>query len=106
MFTKDGKLKKNIHENRASEPISERAFALYRPPFRYDGHGYLWDANGEMVADDRPESPSAIGRIRGWGRIGYLKEPEKLQDMVGHLIAQALTEFWQKHAEQQATRGE
>lgn len=84
-----------------SDDIRRRALDLYKAPFKYD-HGYIWDANGEMVADDRvpmddTENPqrSIAVRIRGWGRIGYLPEPEKLQDAVGELIAQALTKFWE-----------
>lgn len=91
--------------------ISRRAFALYKPPFRYDGHGYVWDANGEMVLDqvaegggpDGPPPPttmvSTLGatlRIRGWGRIGYLEHPVQLQDAVGELVARALTELWER----------
>lgn len=70
------------------------ALALYVPPFRYE-QGYVWDANGQMVADNPTEDGAAV-RIRGWGRIGYMPEPHKLQDRVGELIADAMTYFWHR----------
>lgn len=82
-----------------------KALALYKPPFRYE-HGYIWDANDEMVADRVrvPEEPdgSAVGnclgvlRIRGWGRLQYLENGGELQDEVGKLVAEALTKFWRE----------
>lgn len=71
-----------------------RALQLYTPPFRYD-HGFIWDAKNLTVADD--EGQDVALRIRGWGHISYKPDPEKLQDAVGELIAQALTEFWAQH---------
>lgn len=76
------------------DDIRKRAFALYKPPFRYV-HGYVRDACGEAVADD----DDYVARVRGWGRIGYLPEPCKLQDAVGELIAEALTAFWTRSQE-------
>jgi len=73
--------------------ITIEALRLYRPPFRCE-HGYIWDANNEMVADD--EGRDTVLRIRGWGRIGYQPNPEQLQDKVGKLIARAMTEFWKR----------
>ncbi len=78
--------------------ISEaRAMALYSPPFKFQ-HGFIFDANGEMVSDGELENQDAIQRVRGWGRIGYMDDAEKLQDLVGDVIAKALTEYWQKSA--------
>lgn len=34
-------------------PVADRALSLYKAPFRFE-RGYIWDANNEMVADDRP----------------------------------------------------
>lgn len=65
--------------------------ALYKPPFTLQ-HGYIFDANQQMVADHAGEN--ALLRIRGWGRIGYLPDPETLQDTVGQVIADALTAYW------------
>lgn len=71
------------------------AKALYKPPFRFDPHGgFIWDANNQMVCDDKGQDSTQ--RVRGWGRIGYMLQAEKIQDEVGRLIAQALTEFWGK----------
>ena len=69
------------------------ALRLYQTPFRYQ-HGYIWDANNHIVADS--EGQDVALRVRGWGRIGYKANPEQLQDKVGELIAQAMTEFWQR----------
>ena len=65
---------------------------LYKPPFKFQ-HGYIYDDNGNMVADRAAEG--AIARVRGWGRIGAMKNAESLQDDVGKHIAQALTEYWE-----------
>jgi len=74
----------------------EQALRLYRPPFRHE-HGFIWDADGNMVADDRTAGDAAV-QVRGWGRIKYLPGAEVLHDAVGELIAEALTEYWQRHA--------
>jgi hypothetical protein len=79
--------------------IRERAIALFRPPFRFE-MGYVWDAAGEMVSDNRvdPDDVASLPtlRVRGWGRIGYLPDPAALQDEAGRLIAEALTKGWPK----------
>ena len=75
---------------------TERALALYKPPFTLQ-HGYIFDATQQMVADSAGEN--ALLRIRGWGRIGYLPDPETLQDLVGTMIATALTEYWERAAD-------
>ena len=72
-----------------NEEIKERARKLYKPPFRHE-HGYIFDADHSMVAD---ECVHALC-VRGWGRLSYMTEPERLQDAVGELIAEALTKFW------------
>lgn len=78
--------------------LKRRALDLYKPPFRYDSRGgYIFDADNRMVADQRENDPPGTAlRVRGWGRIGYLKDPEKLQDAAGELMAEALTVFWEK----------
>ena len=55
----------------------------------------MYDARNNPVADDH--SLDTMLRVRGWGRISYLPNPEELQDTVGALIAKALTEYWQTH---------
>ena len=42
------------------------ALELYKPPFTYR-HGYIFDADGNMVGDQAGDS--AATRVRGWGRI-------------------------------------
>ena len=73
-----------------------QAVACLAAPFRYQS-GYVFDANNQMVAD---MPGSAVCRVRGWGRLQYRTDcdPEALQDMVGILIAEALTRLWEDEA--------
>jgi len=71
--------------------IQQAALELYTPPFRF-AYGFIWDAKDNMVADEAAKD--AAVRVRGWGRIQYRPDSEKLQDAVGELIAEALTEYW------------
>ena len=75
--------------------LQKTALSLYVAPFRFE-RGYIFDAKGNIVSDDGDIGDS-IARIRGWGRILYMKSPEELQDEIGACIAQALTDFWNKH---------
>ena len=79
------------------------AMNLYHPPFRYE-NGYVFDSTGQMVSDDEAEA-DAVQRVRGWGRISYLKDPGAVQDTVGHLIAEALTQFWENEAKKRTPIG-
>lgn len=72
------------------------ALSYLKPPFTYN-RGYIFDSAGHMVADDG-DLKNHVVRIRGWGAIQYLENPEKLQDIIGELAAEALNEFWEKHA--------
>lgn len=85
-----------------------QALASYRPPFYYR-LGYIWDADNHMVADrldqgftacQENESAVAALRVRGWGRLQYRQDcdPAALQDMIGTLIAEAMTRFWAAEA--------
>ena len=88
--------------DRPSPPRTElrtRAFALYKPPFRYHA-GYIFDADHHMVSDSEEEC--FISRIRGWGRLhgkGAMaldpKDAANLQDEVGEMLAEALTAYWE-----------
>jgi hypothetical protein len=77
------------------------ALALYKPPFMFV-HGYIFDADSRMVADQDGFQGGVethiAARVRGWGRIGYMPDAEALQDEVGAVIAEALTEFWTARA--------
>lgn len=77
--------------------IKKAAFTLYEAPFRYE-HGYIFDAKGQMVSDDGDVGDS-VARVRGWGRIGYLPDGAKLQDEIGKIMAEALTEYWRTYGE-------
>ena|ERR1043165_4175616 len=80
-----------------NKELRAAAFELYKPPFRHI-HGYIYDAEDRVVADDAASSVSL--RIRGWGRIQYMENPEALQDTAAELIAEALTEYWNRRAAQ------
>lgn len=77
------------------------ALALYKPPFQHL-HGYILDSDNRVVADDG-EATKMLGqiaaRVRGWGRIKYLPSPEELQDKVGELVAEALTQYWERQCQ-------
>ena len=75
--------------------MRKAALALYKPPFHYK-HGYVFDSEQRMVSDDGDslDKKNFAARVRGWGRISYLPEPEKLQDEVGHMMADALNEYY------------
>lgn len=75
--------------------VDENRFAalrLYKAPFRHE-NGYIFDKDGNTVAD---QAVHAL-RVRGWGRISKLKNPEQLEAAVGDMIAEALTEYWQRN---------
>lgn len=76
--------------------LTQKALSICKPPFEFK-HGYIFDSDGNMVADHPMDE--AVLRIRGWGRIQYMGNPEQLQDEVGRLIAKAMTEFWEKNCE-------
>lgn len=84
-----------------SNEIRDRARKLFRAPFKYEG-GYIWDDDGEMLADKRGEASGsgATLRVRGWGRLGHIAkspgEAAALQDAYGELIAEALTAHFGK----------
>ena len=73
--------------------LRKRALALYTPPFFYDKRGgYIWDIKQNMVADNHVDGDQVL-RVRGWGRIVYMENPEELQDEFGSMLAEALTEY-------------
>jgi len=81
------------------DELTRRALALYKPPFNFN-YGYIFDGDHNTVADSGGMDElknMIISRVRGWGRICYMDEPEKLQDKVGELVAVALTEYWERN---------
>jgi hypothetical protein len=87
-------------ESVATSPFGskrEAAIALYKPPFKFE-HGYIFDAEHQMVADDDNVESHVAARVRGWGRIGYMPDAAQLQDEVGRVIADALTAYWNNPA--------
>jgi hypothetical protein len=83
---------------RGSADLRDRALRLYRPPFRRE-HGHVFDSCNDVVVDQ------TVLRVRGWGKIGHLPDPEALQDAAGDLIAEALTVFWEGELSRMAPRG-
>lgn len=82
------------------EEIAAEALKLYKPPFKHM-HGYIYDAADSMVSDNGVEIDDAMmHRIRGYGRISYMEHPHDLQDAVGVIVAEALTDYWEKHTRQ------
>lgn len=78
--------------------IRKTVMDLYKSPFRYV-RGYIYDSTGEVVADsgDIGEGKDLIAaRVRGWGRIGYMDNAEEIQDEMGVVMAEALTEYMAK----------
>ncbi len=55
-----------------STDLRNKSICLYTPPFRFE-HGYIWDAKGQMVADNHVDGEDAVLRVRGWGRINEVK---------------------------------
>lgn len=83
---------------------TEAAMKLYEPPFTFV-HGYIYDNANHVVSDNGDigqMEKAVISRIRGWGRLQYLKDgeftPEQLQDAVGEIVVEALNDYWAKHS--------
>ena len=92
-------IKKATSNSALSNGIMADALAIYKPPFSFKA-GYIYDSEGSMFADqgDEKDRAASLARIRGWGRIGGMANPEELQDTVGKHMAIALTEYWQRKA--------
>lgn len=73
------------------------AMAVYTPPFKYL-HGYIYDSQNLMVADDGDMKFGVEGavasRVRGWGRFGYMPNGAELQDEIGQMMADALNALY------------
>jgi hypothetical protein len=74
--------------------LKKEAMSQFKAPFSYHG-GFIFDADSNMVSDD--SGGDHIARVRGWGRLGYLENGGEIQDKIGELIAEALTEYWNNH---------
>lgn len=67
-------------------------------PVKYDGIAYYFGPQSEIVADfDEGVNTGDGFRIRGWGRIQYMKElgktPEQLQDECAYYIQDAINAY-------------
>lgn len=86
---------------RKAQPCSrfkKLVLELYTPPFEFQS-GYIFDSSGNMVADQGGVggADKMLAQIRGWGRIGKMEDAEAVQDAVGHVVAQALTLYWEEN---------
>ena len=79
-------------KSQIEEDLRARAISLYVGPFNYYC-GYISDSKGEVFAD-LGSIIEQEARIRGWCRIQKLEDAEALQDKVGELFAEALSQFW------------
>lgn len=72
---------------------------LLTPPFKYK-HGYIFDADGRMVADMPDDEVNGVLRVRGWARLGnqFGDKAAHVQDEIGHTLAAALTDFWYRNS--------
>ena len=79
----------------------KEAMAVYTPPFRYE-HGYIFDSNNNMVADDGDMvgdmnvKTAVAAQVRGWGRLGYMPNGAAVQDEIGQMIADALNQYYER----------
>jgi hypothetical protein len=80
-----------------SSVLRQEAMSIYTPPFKYV-KGYIYDANMHVVSDDDGVEGAVAARIRGWGRISYMSNANSLQDELGGVVAQALTNYWQANS--------
>jgi len=75
------------------------AMTVYTPPFKYQ-HGYIFDSQNLMVADNGPISGdqsvegAVAARVRGWGKLSYLPNGAELQDEIGQMMADALNALY------------
>ncbi len=76
-------------------PLRQAAMSVYTPPFRYQ-HGYIFDSQHLMIADDDSVTGAVASRVRGWGKLGYLPNGAELQDEIGQIIADALNALYAK----------
>ena len=83
-----------------SEKHKKLILEIYKAPFAHHC-GYINDADGEMVADDAGVDFTSVLQMRGWGHLtgrGALgldhDTAAEIQDELGDMIAEALTQYW------------
>lgn len=77
---------------------------FYKGPFHFDHMGgYIWakgepGVTGNQMFADLEGASERCARIRGWGALQYLKgvDCEALQDEIGVMFAEAITEYWDR----------
>jgi len=64
------------------EELKKTFTSLCKEPFRYEPMGQeIRDKENNQILD-----------IRGWGRLGYMKDGDRLQDEIGEYICHLLNE--------------
>jgi hypothetical protein len=77
---------------------------FYKGPFHFDHMGgYIWakgepGVTGSQMFADLDGASERCARIRGWGALQYLKDVDcgALQDEIGVMFAEAITEYWDR----------
>jgi hypothetical protein len=70
--------------NTKQRSIRKSTLALFKPPFWFEKTGgYIFDANSQMV-----------GEVRAWGYLQTFPQADAVQDELGGMIAEALTNLW------------
>lgn len=80
------------------------ALDFYKGPFKFDHMGgYIWalgdkSTKGNQMFADLDAAKERCARIRGWGALQYLKDVDcgALQDEIGVMFAEAITEYWDR----------
>lgn len=91
-------------ENVVNPELRKIGLDFYKGPFHFDSMGgYVWargnrDTNGNQMFADLDQASERCARIRGWGALSYLKDVdcEALQDEIGRMFAEAITEYWDR----------
>lgn len=76
----------------------EQILELYTAPFTHTD-GYIFDAKSQMIVDDCGANLEGIVQVRGWGYLNgklNLDDAGDIQDEIGEMIAEALTQYWNK----------
>jgi hypothetical protein len=91
-------------ENAVNPELRAIGLSFYKGPFHFDSMGgYVWakgdpSTNGTQMFADLDQASERCARIRGWGALSYLKDVdcEALQDEIGRMFAEAITEYWDR----------
>lgn len=92
------KHQEDVPDDETPEQQEKRLMAYYQPPFKAE-FGFIKDSSGRPTSDMGGAEGLAvneIARVRGYGFLSYKKGTQSLLRTMGKIIAEALTEYWQK----------